>query len=107
MHNLFFATNETKILPQSEAGLQDLFTLLNENPKIRIRITGHTDNVGNDRDNQILSEGRAQSIRQEMIDRGISPTRIEAEGKGETMPIDTNDTEEGRQNNRRVEFVVL
>lgn len=107
LHNLFFATNETKILPQSEAGLQDLFTLLNENPKIRIRITGHTDNVGNDRDNQILSEGRAQSIRQEMIDRGISPTRIEAEGKGETMPIDTNDTEEGRQNNRRVEFVVL
>lgn len=107
LHNLFFATNETKILPISEPGLQDLYTILNENPKIRIRITGHTDNVGNDRDNQILSEGRAQSVRQEMIDRGISPSRIEAEGKGETMPIDTNDTEEGRQNNRRVEFVVL
>lgn len=107
LHNLFFATNETKILPISEPGLQDLYTILNENPKIRIRITGHTDNVGNDRDNQILSEGRAQSVRQSMIDRGISPSRIEAEGKGESMPIDTNDTEEGRQNNRRVEFVVL
>lgn len=107
LHNLFFATNETTILPQSESGLQDLYDLLNENQAIRIRITGHTDNVGSDEANQILSEGRANSVRQAMIDRGIEGSRIETEGKGETEPIDTNETEEGRANNRRVEFVVL
>lgn len=107
LRNLFFATNETTILPESEQSLQDLYDLLNENPEIRIRITGHTDNVGSDRDNQILSEGRANSVRQAMIDRGIDASRIEAEGKGESEPVDTNDTEEGRQQNRRVEFMVL
>jgi len=107
MDNLFFATNQTTILPESEASLQMLYQILAQHPEIRIRITGHTDNVGSDRKNQILSEGRANSVRQNMIDRGIDPSRIEAEGKGESMPIDTNDTEEGRQNNRRVEFMIL
>lgn len=107
LHNLFFATNQTTILPQSEAGLQDLYDLLKENADLRIRIVGHTDNVGSDRDNQILSEGRANSVRNEMINRGIDPSRIEAVGKGKTQPIDTNDTEEGRANNRRVEFIIL
>lgn len=107
LHNLFFATNEVTILPQSEAGLQDLYDLLNENPEIRIRITGHTDAIGSEEANQILSEGRANSVRDNMIERGIDPARIEAEGKGESEPVDTNDTEEGRANNRRVEFVIL
>ncbi|MCQ2347666.1 MAG: OmpA family protein [Paludibacteraceae bacterium] len=107
LRNLFFATNETTILPESEQSLQDLYELLSENPEIRIRITGHTDDVGSDRDNQILSEGRANSVRQAMIDRGIDASRIEAEGKGESEPVATNETEEGRQQNRRVEFMVL
>jgi OOP family OmpA-OmpF porin len=81
--------------------------LLAENPEIRIRITGHTDNVGSDRANQKLSEGRANSVRDDLIKRGISADRIEAEGKGESQPITTNDTEEGRAQNRRVEFVIL
>jgi len=107
LDNLFFATNKTTILPQSEPDLLRLFQLLSKHPEIRIRITGHTDNVGTERANQKLSEGRANSVRQNMIDRGIDPSRIEAEGKGESMPVDTNDTDEGRQNNRRVEFIVL
>ena len=107
LHNLFFATNKTTILPESETGLQDLYTLLAENPDIRIRITGHTDNVGSERANQKLSEGRANSVRDDLIKRGINAERIEAEGKGETQPITTNDTEEGRAQNRRVEFVIL
>jgi outer membrane protein OmpA-like peptidoglycan-associated protein len=107
LHNLFFATNQTTILPESESALQDLYDLLNENPEIRIRITGHTDNVGSDKANQRLSEGRANSVRNDLIKRGIAGNRIEAEGKGESQPIDTNDTEEGRQNNRRVEFMIL
>ena len=107
LHNLFFATNQTTILPESEASLQDLYDLMNENPELRIRITGHTDNVGSDKANQTLSEGRANSVREDLIKRGIKADRIEAEGKGESEPIDTNDTEEGRQNNRRVEFMIL
>jgi len=107
LEDLYFATNKTTILPQSEPDLLRLFQLLSQHPNIRIRITGHTDNVGSMRANQLLSEGRANSVRQNMIDRGIEPSRIEAEGKGELQPIDTNDTEEGRQNNRRVEFIIL
>ncbi len=107
IENLFFASNETTILPQSEPSLQELFEYLNDNPEIRIRITGHTDWVGTDHDNQILSEGRANSVKQSMVERGIAPERMETEGKGESMPIDTNETEEGRQNNRRVEFTIL
>ena len=107
LHNLFFATNQTTILPESETALQDLYDMLNENPDIRIRITGHTDNVGSEKANQKLSEGRAKSVRNDLIKRGIDGKRIEAEGKGESQPIDTNDTEEGRQNNRRVEFMIL
>lgn len=107
LHNLFFATNKTTILPESEPSLLDLYSLMQENPTLRIRITGHTDNVGSDRANQKLSEGRAKSVREDLIRRGIAPDRIEAEGKGESQPIDTNDTEEGRQNNRRVEFMIL
>lgn len=107
LRNLFFATNETTILPESEAGLQDLYTLLSENPDIRIRITGHTDAIGTDRENMKLSKGRAESVRQEMIKRGIKADRMEAVGKGKTEPIATNDTEEGRAKNRRVEFMIL
>lgn len=107
LHDLYFATNSVVILPESEKGLQDLYDLLNENPEVRIRITGHTDSVGSDKDNQKLSEGRANSVRDDMIRRGIDESRIEAEGKGESEPIDTNDTEEGRAKNRRVEFMIL
>lgn len=107
LDNLYFASFQTTILPESEGALQQLYTMLLENPAIRIRIVGHTDDVGSDRDNQILSEGRANSVRQAMIDRGIDATRIEFEGHGEKEPVATNKTEEGRAKNRRVEFMVL
>jgi len=107
LDNLFFVFGKTIILPESEESLNYLYRMLESHPNIRIRITGHTDSVGSDEDNQILSEGRANSVCQNMIDRGIDPARIEAEGKGESMPIDTNDTEEGRQHNRRVEFMII
>jgi len=105
--NLFFATNKTRILPTSEEALNDLYMYLARNPQIRLRIIGHTDNVGRDEANQRLSEGRANAVREDLIERGIAPERLEAEGRGESQPIDTNDTEEGRQNNRRVEIEIL
>lgn len=107
LHNLFFATNKTTILPESESAMQNLYELMVENPELRIRITGHTDNVGTNIDNQKLSEGRAKSVKDNLVQRGISAERIETDGKGETQPITTNDTEEGRAKNRRVEFVIL
>ena len=107
MKNMFFATNKTRILSSSEESLEELASYLNRNQEIRIRIIGHTDNVGKDEANQRLSEGRANAVRQDLIERGIDASRIEAEGRGEKQPIDTNDTDEGRQNNRRVEIEIL
>lgn len=107
VENLFFASNDTTILPQSERALQELYEFLSENAILRIKIIGHTDNVGSDEDNIKLSQGRSESIKNEMIKRGIDASRIETEGRGEKEPVATNETEEGRQQNRRVEFVVL
>ncbi|MBO4454504.1 MAG: OmpA family protein [Paludibacteraceae bacterium] len=106
IENLFFATNKTVILPQSEQAMADLAGFLLENPTVTIRITGHTDAVGSDEANQILSEGRANAVRADLIQRGVAAERIEAEGKGEKEPVADNDTEEGRQLNRRVEFII-
>ena len=105
--NLFFATNKTRILKTSEEALNDLYMYLARNPQVRIKIIGHTDSVGKDDANKKLSEGRANEVMKDLIERGIPADRLQAEGRGEAQPIDTNDTEEGRQNNRRVEIEIL
>ncbi len=107
LHNIYFATGKTHILSSSEHALNELFHFLSIRQTQCIRIVGHTDNIGSDRSNQILSEGRCKEVRQEMIDRGIHPNRIEIEGRGERDPIVPNTSEENRQMNRRVEIVLL
>ena len=107
LHRIYFATGKTRILPSSESALNELFQFLTLRPKQRIRIVGHTDNIGSDRSNQVLSEGRCREVRQSMIDRGIQANRIEIEGRGESDPIMPNTSEENRQMNRRVEIVLL
>ena len=107
LHNIYFATGKTHILSTSEPALNELYRFLSIRPKQRIRIVGHTDNIGSDRSNQILSEGRCKEVRQEMIDRGIHPERIEIEGRGERDPIVPNTSEDNRQMNRRVEIVLI
>ena len=84
-----------------------MYMFLERNKDVRIKIIGHTDSVGSDAANQKLSEGRAAAVREDLIKRGILADRIEAEGRGESQPVDTNETEEGRQNNRRVEIEIL
>jgi len=106
IENLFFATNKTYILPQSEQAMSDLANFLLENQTVKIHIVGHTDAVGTDEANQILSEGRANSVRNDLIKRGVAAERMTAEGKGEKEPVADNDTDEGRQLNRRVEFTI-
>ena len=107
LNNLFFATDKTDILPESETELENLYRFLSDNPEVRIKIIGHTDNVGSVSHNQRLSEGRAKSVLQSMTQRGIDPSRIQFEGRGSSEPITTNDTDEGRTQNRRVEFIIL
>lgn len=107
LRDIYFATGKTQILDYSEPALNELYQLLGSRPKQRIRIIGHTDDIGSDRSNQLLSEGRCQSVRQAMIERGISPERIDIEGRGEKDPIVPNDSDEHRQMNRRVEIELL
>jgi len=80
---------------------------LKSNPSVSIEISGHTDSKGSDTYNENLSQGRSQSVVDYIIGQGIDSPRLEAHGYGEAKPIDSNDTEEGRANNRRVEFTVL
>ena len=107
LHNLFFATDKTDILPSSDAALQELYSLLNDNPDIRIRIIGHTDDIGRDDYNLRLSKGRSESVKREMVKRGIDANRIQTDGRGEQDPIVPNDSDEHRQMNRRVEIEIL
>lgn len=107
LRDIYFATGKTQILDYSEPALNELYQLLRSRPKQRIRIIGHTDDIGSDRSNQLLSEGRCQSVRQAMIERGINPERIDIEGRGEKDPIVPNDSDEHRQMNRRVEIELL
>ena len=107
LHNIYFATGKTRILASSEPALNELYWFLTQRPQQRIRIVGHTDNIGTDLFNQILSEGRCKEVRRAMIERGILPSRIEIEGRGERDPIVPNDSDDNRQMNRRVEIVLL
>jgi OOP family OmpA-OmpF porin len=84
--------------------LDDVVTVLNQNPDITIEIGGHTDSKGSTSSNRKLAERRVKSVREYLISKGIKDTRVTAVGYGEDRPIDTNLTPEGRENNRRVEF---
>ena len=74
---------------------------------MRIEIRGHTDAKGSDSYNQRLSENRAKAVADYLLSKGINEKRIQSKGYGKSLPIDTNDTEEGRANNRRVEFKIV
>jgi OmpA-OmpF porin, OOP family len=105
---ILFDTGSDRIQPESTPTLQEIGAMLTQNPDLRLRIEGHTDSVGNAASNQQLSDQRAASVRQHLIERfGIDTSRLEAVGMGQNNPVDSNDTPEGRQNNRRVELVRL
>lgn len=107
MKNIYFETAKAELLPESYDELGLLVDLLNADSTVQIEITGHTDNRGNEKDNKLLSQKRAQAIVKYLVDNGIREGRLSANGKGSEQPIATNDTEEGRQANRRVEFKVM
>ncbi|HVD98025.1 MAG TPA: OmpA family protein [Cytophagaceae bacterium] len=107
LKNIFFDTGKSDLRSESTSELLRLVKLLTENPTIRIEISGHTDNIGDAKINQTLSETRANSVMNFLISNGIAKTRLVAKGYGSSQPIDTNDSEAGRQNNRRTEFKIL
>ena len=78
-----------------------------DEPRVAIRINGHTDDVGDAADNQTLSQGRAEAVRAYLVQAGIDPDRLTALGFGETRPMASNDTPEGRARNRRTAFEIV
>ena len=100
-------TGSANLRSESFTELGKLKDLLTENPSMAIEIYGHTDNVGSDQANQTLSENRAHAVFDYLVGHGIGKTRLAFKGFGETTPIDSNDTEDGRQSNRRTEFVIV
>ena len=107
LNNILFATGEHTMLPASEFELDKVKDLLLSNAQMRIRLEGHTDAIGQAEDNQVLSQKRAEAVRDWLISHGISAERLEAKGFGATRPIAGNETEEGRRENRRTEMVIL
>jgi len=107
LNNIFFDTNKFDLKTESLAELEKLVDFMNLNPTLKIEISGHTDNVGSDQTNQVLSENRAKSVYQYLVSSKIDASRLVYKGYGETQPIAANDTDEGRQKNRRTEFKII
>ena len=106
LQNVFFDTDSYELKESSKIELGRLVSFMNLNPDLRIEIGGHTDNIGSDTDNVLLSKSRAESVAKFVVDSGIVADRVSAKGYGETAPIDSNKTDSGRAANRRTEFKI-
>lgn len=107
LKNIYFDFDKTTLKNESFTELNKVVEFLQQNPSVEIEISGHTDNKGSDDYNENLSQGRSEAVVSYIISQGIDAYRLTAHGYGEGKPIDTNDSEEGRANNRRVEFTVM
>lgn len=107
LRNIFFDFDKSTIRPESQNELNRLVKLLKDNPTLKIELSSHTDNVGTEEYNTKLSFERSSSVVDYLISKGVSPGRLIPKGYGESTPIASNETEEGRQQNRRTEFKIL
>ncbi len=107
LNNIFFETARSRLRPESRMELDQMVQTLKENPTMRVELSGHTDSEGTEATNQKLSQDRSNAVRTYLIEKGIDPGRVQSVGYGESRPVATNDTPEGRQANRRVEFTIL
>ena len=108
LKGVYFQTSSSKLSnDKSRRQLDVIANTLKKYPSVKVILRGHTDNKGNDKINKILSEKRALSVKNALIQRGIAPERITAKGMSDTQPIETNDTEEGRALNRRVDIATI
>lgn len=104
--DVLFDTDRAELKPGAQSALDRLAGFLGENPARQVRVEGHTDSTGSPSYNSLLSRDRAQSVADALTARGIAAERLRVRGMGEAYPVATNDTEAGRQENRRVEVVV-
>ena len=102
-----FATGRSKVLPDSFALLGQVVQVLNDFPRMRVSIEGHTDAVGGEAANMKLSQQRAEAVRAWLVGKGIAPARLQATGFGPTRPMASNGTARGREQNRRTEFRIV
>lgn len=107
MWEVFFDIDSYELLQQSYKELTNLLEKLQANPAMKVELRGHTDNTGTKEGNRRLSENRARAVMEYLVERGINAKRLTANGYGESMPIDSNETPDGRSRNRRVEYKVL
>jgi OmpA-OmpF porin, OOP family len=107
LKNIYFEFDKNELMPRSYVELNKLLGILRAQPKLRIEVVGHTDHMGEDAYNLDLSKRRAGAVVKFLKDNGIAASRLKFRGEGEKTPVATNETDEGRQLNRRVEFVVL
>jgi len=104
--HLNFQSGSSQITPDSLKTVNDLAQILKAYPNVQVQVTGHTDNSGSAETNQALSLARADAVKTALVDQGVSADRVATQGFGETRPIASNDTEEGRARNRRIELNV-
>lgn len=104
---ILFDVNKADIKPESMGTLNEISKLMKEHSDIRFSIEGHTDSDGDEKFNKTLSEKRAESVKQTLMEFGVDESRLESKGLGESVPVDVNSTPEGKANNRRVEFVKI
>ena len=102
-----FATNSAQLEAASNEILDEVASVMSQNERIRVRVEGHTDNTGVGEKNLALSEARAASVRDYIVGKGIAAERLESKGCGQAVPVADNATEDGKVENRRVEFVIL
>ncbi len=107
MKNIFFDTDKFDLKEESRTELGKLISFLNSNKDLHIELSGHTDNQGSAEHNIVLSQNRAKAVNDYLTAHGIAAERLSYKGYGMTKPIDTNDTEQGRANNRRTEFRIV
>ncbi len=106
LNNIYFESGKYEILKKSYFELDLLVTYLMKYSNYKVKIIGHTDNIGTDEDNLELSLNRSKSVKKYLIDKGIKQERLETFGKGESQPVSENDTPQGRKKNRRTEIVL-
>ena len=107
LNDVYFDFNSVEFLPESIVVIDEFYRFLVDNPTLKISIEGHTDDIGSEEDNLLLSENRAQAVFDQLVKRGISIDRLSYKGYGESKPIASNETEDGRARNRRTEFVIV
>ena len=107
LENIYFAIDKSEVLQQSYNEIVKLKELLERNPSMAIELRGHTDNQGTVEHNQKLSENRAKSVVEHLVNMGIDRSRLSWKGFGKSEPVADNNSAEGRQKNRRVEYKVL